>query len=297
MYHAVWTKVMLALMQKLPVSLCEWLCAPSALIFYLLLGQQRRVLLQNINALHPHLDSWSQWFMGMSVFRQFALTYLDRLFHLHFNRAIEWDLPDLALLEQMKAELGGVLIFTAHSGNYDIGAALFADKFERPFHVVRVPERTQELHAIRAAELQEVECSQSHLRVHYNTSADSHLGLELCRLLQQGDVVAVQGDRVVMDVSSFRCTHAGVEFELPRGPLILAEVTRCACYPIFLTRSGSCRYRIHITGPFVERGEKLKQATIADRWLSILHPFVALHTDQWFVFEPLLKRANSCALL
>lgn len=281
---------MLALMPRLPVALCEWLCGPSALMFYLLLGHQRRVLLHNINALHPHLDAWSRWFMGLSVFRQFALTYLDRLFHLHFHRAIDWELPDLALLEQMQAEPGGVLIFTAHSGNYDIGAALFAEKFGRPVHIVRVPERTEELQAIRAAELQEVERTQSQLRVHYNTTADAHLGLELCRLLQQGDVVAVQGDRVLLDVSSLPFQHAGVQFELPRGPLILAEVTRCPCYPIFLTRTGPCRYRIHITGPFIQRGERLDTRGIATRWLDVLHPFIALNTDQWFVFEPLLTR-------
>lgn len=292
MYHAVWTKLMLGLMPCLPVRFCEWLCGPSALVFYLLLAQHRHVLLQNISALHPHLDGWSRWFMGLAVFRQFALTYLDRLFHLHFKRPIEWDLPELTLLEQMQAEQGGVLIFTAHSGNYDVGAALFAEKFGRPVHIVRVPERTEDLQEIRAAELKQVEKSQSQLHVHYNTTADAHLGLELCRLLQQGDVVAVQGDRVVMDVSSLTIEHGGVRFELPRGPLILAEVTRCTCYPIFLTRTGSCRYRIHITEPFVRRGERLDTAVIANRWLNVLHPFVALHTDQWFVFEPLLTRVS-----
>jgi len=292
MHCAMWTRLMLFLMKRLPSGFCEWLCRPAAVLFYGFLSPQRRVVQRNIAALHPHLDAWSRRAMGISLFHQFALTYLDRLRHLHFKTPFSWELPDESLLRQMQGETGGVLVFTAHSGNYDVGAALFAEKFGRPVHIVRVPERTAELQDIREGELRSVEKCQSMLHVHYNTTADAHLGIELCRILQQGEVVAVQGDRVVMDVSSITAVHDDVEFTFPRGPLILAEVTRSPCYPIFLSRTGSCRYRIHVGQPFVKRGEALDAAQLAARWLAVLHPFLLLHTDQWFVFEPVVRRIH-----
>jgi lauroyl/myristoyl acyltransferase len=289
-HQAYWTKLMLFFMARIPVPLAEWVCGPAALVFLCALGPQRRAVLQNLSALLPLLDAWERWFLALSTFRQFALTYLDRLYHLHFQKSFAWDLPDFGLLHRMQTETGGVLLFTAHSGNYDVGAALFAEKFGRLVHIVRVPERNAEMQSIREKEFRSVEHEQSFLRVHYNTAADAHLGLELIRLLQRGDVVAVQGDRVVMDISALDVTHGGVTFHLPRGPLILAEVTRCPCYPIFLSRTGSCRYRLHVGPPFVHRGETLTGAEVAARWLDILHPFLIAHPDQWFVFEALLSR-------
>jgi predicted LPLAT superfamily acyltransferase len=275
---------MLALMRLFPRRLCLALCGPASLLFYMAAQAQRTAILHNLRALSPKLDAWSLWWRGWQVFYHFALVYLDRLYHMHFSQEVTWDLPGLALLEQLKAETCGVLIFTAHSGNYDIGASLFAAKINRPVHIVRVPEPSAELQSIRAAELHQ----DSHLHVHYNTQSDSHLGLQLCRLIQDGQFVAVQGDRVVMDVSPYPRERSGIVFHLPRGPLILAEVTRCPCYPIFLTRSGFMRYRIHVAPPFVVGGEPLQTHQVADRWLDHLLPFISSHFEQWFVFEPLI---------
>ncbi len=279
---------MLWWMRRLPPALCEAICLPASVAFFLAASAQRRAVFSNLDALHPHLDSWTRWCRAASVFHQFALVYMDRLYHLHFAAEIEWELPDASVLRALEAEPCGALLFTAHSGNYDIGATLFAAKFGRPLHIVRVPERSADLQKIRAAELRQIE-RQGHLHVHYNNGADLHLGMELCRLLTAGEVVAVQGDRVVLDVAHTEVIYAGRCFHLPKGPLVLAEVTHCPCYAIFLTRSRRMVYRVHVSSPFVQTGERLKLAQIAERWLAVLHPFVTLHTDQWFVFEPLVK--------
>jgi predicted LPLAT superfamily acyltransferase len=262
------------------------------LIFFLLAGPQRRAVLHNLQALNPRMDAWSLFFGGVEVFHQFALVYLDRLYHMHFRLPVEWDLPDIRLLEEMREEPGGLIIFTAHSGNYDIGASLFASKFGRPVHIVRVPERTPEMQSLREKELQRAEAAVEHLRVHYNSTADAHLGLALCRLLNAGEVVAVQGDRVMLEVSGMSAEHEGVSFYVPRGPLVLAEVTRCPCYPIFLTRSSFLRYRIHVGPAFTQRGEHVPTQELIRRWLGVLHPFLVNHTAEWSVFEPMLNRPN-----
>jgi predicted LPLAT superfamily acyltransferase len=257
---------------------------------YCLAGPQRRAVLDNLKGLRPDFGPLRRWWAGYQVFHQFALTYLDRLWHMHFKREVTWDIPDLKHFEEMRAQPGGVLVFTIHSGNYDIGATLFAQKFGRTLHMVRVPEQTEELQELRAAELKKVEDENPHLRVHYN-EVDSHLGLELCRILMAGEAVAVQGDRVVTGVSPIEMDDEGVTFKIPRGPLVLAEIARVPCYPIFLQRMGTLKYRI-VCGPcFYDGKTKQRADDLGKVWLPIMHRFVHEHWDQWFVFESLVKKS------
>lgn len=294
LHGAFWTRLLLRALRVLPAPLCLLLTRPVVLVIYLLAGPQRRAVLGNLAALRPDFGPWRRWWAGCQVFLQFALTYLDRLWHLHFRREVRWDIPNLEHFEAMRAHPGGLLIFTVHSGNYDLGATLFAQKFNRTLHLVRVPEQTRELQELRAAELRGVEHQNPLLRVHYN-EADSHLGLELCRLLLAGEVVAVQGDRVVNGVSPVAMEHAGVTFLIPRGPLVLAEIARVPAYPIFLQRLGRLHYRIQVGAPFYDGRSKQRADDLGRIWLPILHDFVREHWDQWFVFEPLVSRLPPAA--
>ena len=140
------------------------------------------------------------WWAGYQMFLQFALTYLDRLWHMHFKKAVTWDIPHRERFDAIRALPTGVIIFTIHSGNYDIGASLFAEKFGRKLHTVRAPEQRADMQKLREAELRRTEQANPLLKVHYS-EADNHLGMELCRILRTGEAVAVQGDRVIGKVS------------------------------------------------------------------------------------------------
>jgi KDO2-lipid IV(A) lauroyltransferase len=114
--------------------------------------------------------------------------------------------------------------------------------------------------------------------------------MELCRKLFAGEVVCVQGDRVMGEVAPVEAHIDGVTYRIPRGPLVLAEVTGVPCYPVFLSRKGRLSYRIEIGKPFHCGGRKPKAAEISAAWLPVMHDFLLRHWDQWFVFEPLVTR-------
>lgn len=278
-------------MRIMPVWLCHFFNALVVAVIYGLAGPQRRAVLANLAGLRPDFGPVRRWLGGFQVFHQFALTYLDRLWHMHFHREVEWDIAGMEHFEEMRAHPGGVLVFTIHSGNYDIGASLFAQKFGRKVHMVRAPEQTADLQKLREAELKRAEKENPHLQVHYN-EVDNHLGLELCRILMAGEAVAVQGDRVVTGISPVDMEHEGAVFKIPRGPLVLAEISRVSCYPIFLERLGTLRYRI-ICGPCFYNGKTKVRADDLGRdvWLPILHRHVHEHWDQWFVFEELVRKS------
>jgi predicted LPLAT superfamily acyltransferase len=287
LHGAFWTEQLLRFLRFTPLRLALICAHPITLVIYLLAGAQRRAIQRNLSALRPEFGLLRRWWAGYRVFLEFGLTYLDRLWHMHFQREVTWDIPHKERFDAMRALPSGVLIFTIHSGNYDIGASLFAQKFGRTLHTVRAPEQTEELQALRMAELRRTECENPLLRVHYSV-ADNHLGIELCRILRAGEAVAVQGDRVITSVSPVAMSHAGRTYNLPRGPLVLAEIARVPCHPIFLERIGCLHYRIHVGECFYDGRTKIRADDVGKIWLPIMHDYIQNHWDQWFVFEPLV---------
>ncbi|WP_377165686.1 hypothetical protein [Prosthecobacter fluviatilis] len=287
LHDACWTRVILFFMRWLPAPVFTVMAYPFTAIGYLLAVTPREALRANLGALLP--GRGSSCLAGFQVFIQFALTYLDRLWYLHFRREIDWEIIGREDFEALQKHADGALIFTVHSGNYDIGASLFARKFSRPIHTVRMPEASDSLKKLRSEELKEEERREPNLHIHYNEPG-GHLGMELCRRLLAGEVVCVQGDRVIGDVAPTQASIDGVTYRIPRGPLILAEVTGVPCYPVFLTRRGRLSYRIEIGKPFFEGGRKPKADEISAAWLKVMHGFLLKHWDQWFVFEPLVTR-------
>jgi lauroyl/myristoyl acyltransferase len=282
---------MVFILQRFPTSLCVFLTSPVTFIFYLFARVQGRAVRANLRALFPERGALRCWLGAYQVFRQFSLTYVDRLLYRHCRREVEWDVQGMEFFEQMKNEAGGVLVFTVHSGNYDIGSSLLAEKLGRPLHTVRVPERSQSLAELRAAELHAASKRQPLLRFHYNTPG-RHLGIDLRRLLLAGEIVGVQGDRVVMDVSPLVVVHEGVSYTIPLGPLLLAETARVPCYPVLLTRFGVCRYRIEVSQPFFSGQHEMSRQEIAALWIPLMADFLRRHWDQWFVFEPIINRVR-----
>ena len=289
LHGALPTRCLLFWLGVLPMWLCTSLAKPIAFVIYCLATPQRRAICGNLEALHPEDGPFITWWNGFRVFHQFGLTYLDRLWHLHFHREVDWELSGEENMRALQNEPGGVLVFTVHAGNYDMGSALFATKLGRDLHTVRTPEQTASLRELRGKELSDQEQRNPHLHVHYN-ECGNHLGLELCKLLQAGHIVAIQGDRVVMDVSPTHIAIEDLDFRLPRGPLVLAEMNRVPCYSVFLNRKGVLSYRAEIGPAFRLSGEKVALEEIGERWLVTMYAFLRQHWDQWFVFEHLVTR-------
>jgi phosphatidylinositol dimannoside acyltransferase len=116
--------------------------------------------------------------------------------------------------------------------------------------------------------------------------------MELARVLASGEIVAIQGDRVIFDVSPMNVeVEPGLCMRLPKGPLYLARATGAPCFPLFITRDGWRRYRVTVHHPLDlpprQRGDDEEVAKI---WAAAVFATARLHWNQWFVFEPLLTR-------
>jgi len=174
----------------------------------------------------------------------------------------------------------GVLLATAHLGNWYLGGMLLAG-LDHPIHVVLKPDRFPVVERFR---------SEMHRRwgVREIAVGDSFLsGVAVVQALARGETLGIQCDR------DFNNTGIAVDFFgrpafFPRGPFTAAMVTDAAMLPSFILREGS-RYRIVIEDVLtIDRGgnhEADLRANV-ERFVRILERYVRRYPTQWYCFYP-----------
>jgi len=175
----------------------------------------------------------------------------------------------------------GVLLLTAHLGNWEVGGFMLAE-VRQPIHVVLVPDMFSGVERVRRrlharAGVTEIPVDRTILPT-----------LSVLRALQRNAIVAMQGDRD-FDNTGIAVPFFGREAYFPRGPLRVAAATGAAVLPAFIVRVPDGRYRAIIEEPLpVERGGPRDAAlrTNLERYVAVLERYVRLYPDQWYCFYP-----------
>jgi len=263
-------------------------------IVVILAGPLRRAVRKNLSVIWEDMG-WAEGNFGaFRVFVNFGWTYIDGMRTRLGQKVVSWEIDGLETFEELRRTQGAAIILTTHTGNYDLAAALFSPKFGRDLHTVRAAEKSPFLQEIRRKELEADSARYEHFKVHYNSS-DSLLGIELARLLSEGELVAIQSDRVISEVVAIEVpVGRGASIRLPKGPMTLATISRCPCYPLHVVRVRHRHYRI-IFPPVLrvsplEEAARLREPDYARAWAASLMPFLEKHGLQWFVFEEAFTR-------
>ncbi|HUF62678.1 MAG TPA: lysophospholipid acyltransferase family protein [Verrucomicrobiales bacterium] len=264
------------------------------LFFFGLCRDQRRAVQSNLAMLRPGRSRAALLGDALAVFWNFAWAMIDTARHRVVPGEIEWEIEGSEHFETLRKERRGAIILTAHMGSYDLAGTFFAERFGRLVHAVRAPERNPELQVLRERELNRQ--PESSYGVHFNTPG-SMLGLTLAQALGRGEIVAIQADRMLFDIAGLEVDWRGLRLKLPRGPFVLARAAGCPMFPLFVIRTGRYAYRIRVEAPLecgfpsgAERDGGIRDC--AGLWMERLGAVIERHRKQWFVFEPLLQRAE-----
>jgi lauroyl/myristoyl acyltransferase len=283
LYGDIPTLVMRACMRLIPSSLDNFFLGPVVLMVYLLAGNQRRVVMKNLHAMHEDWAYTERWVAGYRVFWNFSRTYVDTLRCRHSGKNISWQVEGSELLAELAQEQRGILIVTAHMGNYDLAAQYFTKKLARTMHVVRAPERTEQMQSMRTR------YQDDQVKTHFNMN-DASLGPRLARLLMDGELVAVQADRVVGDVSPMQVeVEPRLMMQIPRGPWVLSCLKGVACLQTTVTRMGYYEYRISMK--LMPPSDALERIQAQQLWGATIMKTVRKNWSQWYVFEPIFTRS------
>ena len=293
--------------QAWAVSNCPFFLEPVflagySLIFFLVAAPPRHAVMANLAVLFPNSTRLENALRAYRIFFSFASSATDAVRARQLAKAsesksgadsassVDWEVIGVRHFEKIADSDSGAIVLTAHMGNYDVAAPVFSEKFRRRLNAVRSPEKTEQQQDYRRREL-EGQQSESY-SVRYN-SPESVLGLELTQALSRGEIVAIQGDRILFEVSAldtvFDEDHT---MAIPKGPFVLALTTRTLIHPLFILRLGRRRYRVLVRPPIEcsagARGAKARDAAIrsaAAEWMQELAPLMREHWHQWYVFE------------
>ncbi len=182
---------------------------------------------------------------------------------------------------EARAKGKGVLLLTAHLGNWEVGGLMLA-AVRQPIHVVLVPDIYPAVE--RARRRLHERAGVTEIRV------DRSFGptLAVLRTLASNGIVAMQGDR------DFDNTGVEIEFFgrgafFPRGPLRIAMATEATVLPAFIVRVADGRYRAILEEPLsIDRGGD-REASLRrnlERYVAILERYVRQYPEQWYCFYP-----------
>lgn len=259
------------------------------LFFFFFAAPARRAVVANLAVVLPGSSRAMNYLRAFSTLYNFAWTIAEAAIHKLIKEEFSYEINGTEWLEQLGAARGAIVL-TAHMGSYDLGAALFAEKFQREIRIVRAPEPDQLSAQHLSASLEQA--AEGAVKVNYNT-AGALLSFDLLNALRAGEIVSIQGDRVEGEMGQVTARLFGHEVQLPNGPFVLALVAQVPIYPLFIARFGCRRYAIVVHEPIRLENTGDRERNIAKgvgQWCAILEETVADRWDQWFAFTPIFAR-------
>ena len=265
-----------------PVLLIFW-----TFFFFFFAAPARRAIVANLAIILPGSSRAINHLRAFRTLSNFAWTISEAAIYKLNREEFAYQITGAQWLDQLAAAQGAIVL-TAHMGNYDLGAALFAQKCNREIRMVRAPEPDRHTAEHLSSSLEKT--GEGAVKVDYNT-AGALLSFDLLNAIRRGEIVSIQGDRAEGDVGQIDGELFGTKVRLPNGPFVLALAARVPIYPLFIARSGCRSYEIIVREPIVVvRSGRAREDDIAEavaKWCAVLEVLLTERWDQWFAFTPL----------
>jgi Kdo2-lipid IVA lauroyltransferase/acyltransferase len=232
-----------AIMPRLPRFLHPPVASVTALIFFLILKRERRAVTGNLRRVSGKRGPSLQW----KVYRVFY-SFCDLMVSYCFvPQATHSQLLDMlvdsedggAKINQCLAAGNGLIVWTAHVGNWEFASRLLA-MYGR-VNVARVVEDNP-----AEITLRNLMASERIKTVDLKRGVPATL--DLLEALRRNEIVAIQGDRVYQR-RTFEVPFFCQPTSFPLGPFLLSQVSGAPVLPAFMIRRGWLRYHALIGDP------------------------------------------------
>jgi KDO2-lipid IV(A) lauroyltransferase len=244
-----------------------------------ILGNTARVL--GLRADHPEVERVSR-----DMVRQHARAWVD--FFWYGQRPVEEALAQFASLEGPEhldaamAEGRGVILLTAHAGNYELGGLLLRAR-NLKVHTVYKPDRFAAVERLR----EQLRAQGGVVGIPVDGVGFSTL--PLVKLLREGRLVGMQGDRD-FSLNGVPMPFFGREVPFPRGPWELAAMTGAPIVTSFFYADEHRRFHARFGEPIRvqgARGTRLAAIEAGMRaYVADLEALIRRHPSQWYCFYP-----------
>ena len=275
------------IIRSLPAPLLDVVAVVFALIFFVVLRKIRAAIASNLEAVLGPCGWWERQRRIYRTIWSFGWCLNERLERLTTDRPFQIEVEAIEIWNEVAPPGRGVVLVTAHLGNYDVGSMVPAQTHDRRVHLVREPEANAQAQAFHEEVL--AGFTQTRFSMHFQ-SDDPLQGMELLDALRRGEIVAMQGDRPRQGARSIDTTLFGRPFPLPAGPAALARVADVPLLPVFVLREGRRRYRVVFRPPIRTPRTKDRAADLAAAMRQVAAEVewaIRRAPHQWFCFKRL----------
>jgi KDO2-lipid IV(A) lauroyltransferase len=269
-------------MTRLPKFVHPPIALVTALIFFLLLKNERRALVSNLRRVCGGSGArlLLKAYRVFYSFCDFVVSYcfVPRASHARLLSMLRD--PDCGAdkIDACLAKGKGLIVWTAHLGNWEFASRLL-EMHGRPVNIARVVERGNP-----AEQMLREMMSNERLRV--VDLNDPLASIRLFSALRGNEIVAMQGDRKYHGFSA-DLPFFGETAGFPLGPFLVSYVSGAPILPGVVVREGWLRYRAIV-------GEPIELAHTGDRdadlraglqkAVEFLQTTLRVYHDQWLNF-------------
>jgi len=274
----------------LPTRLCHWLGKLVALIVYVFSRKDRKGLAFNLSLAlgRPPADpsirktirqifkNYGHYMIDFFLMPQLPPHKLTRFF-------AEFKGEDI--LQRALAKGKGVILLTAHLGNWEFGS-IFLRFRDYPLNVVALAHNTYLTNAL----VNSLRRNQAVKVIEVDRSSFS--GIEILRCLRNNEIVAMIGDRDFFG-SGRHIEFFGKKVSFPVGPVVVAMKSGAALIPAFVLRQSDGRYFgvLEEAVPFLMEGDR---DDVIERNLGktarVFERYIRSYPEQWYCPYPITGR-------
>jgi lauroyl/myristoyl acyltransferase len=247
---------------------------------YIFADKDRRAVKENLSAIFPDKTPREIRRIRRRMFRNFAKYLVDFFRHSKIDREYVSryiTIENLQHFDEALARGKGVIVLTAHLGNWELGGAVVGLLGYEPW-VVALPHKSKKVNEFFNAQRE------------FAGTKVIPLGraVRSClNLLKENKMIALAGDR------DFTERGAVVDFFgkptiLPEGPAALSLKTGASIVAGFMVRNPDDTFTLHVEKPLIYTGSGNNRRDIPallDCCKAIIERYIREYPDQWFMFR------------
>ena len=264
----------------LPLKLAYFLAAFFSQGYYFFAFGDRRSVKANLEVIFPEKSNRQLRKISRMVFRNFAKYLVDffrfeKLNRKYIDKNIK--LENLRYFDEALAEGKGIVVLTAHLGNWELGGVVLA-QLGYPFWAVALPHENKKVNDFFDAQR-----NKKGVKVIAIGKAIRSCITEI----RKNHMVALAGDRDFTE-KGIRIDFFGRLTHFPEGPAALSLLTGASIVPGFMLRNPDDSFTLRIEKPieFSPTGDKAKDlADLIGVYKNIFEDYIRKYPQQWYVFR------------
>jgi lauroyl/myristoyl acyltransferase len=266
----------------LPVQLTYALSQGIASLSYVLYKTAAHSVKENLRLVFPETSDEELSKLASRLFRNYSKYLVDygRFTSLSkdavLDKIVFFDGKEhLERALQMKK---GLILLTAHLGNWELGGIFFGS-YGIKTNVVTIQDKDTGIDDAR-------KCYRERHNVSTITIGNSPFSsIELVNALRNQEIVAMLIDRYSDSLDGDAVPFFGRNTTFPRGPFILSRFTEAPIIVAFVVKDGD-KYKGIIEEPFVVSDEKAEFDALREV-VKLLEKYIRQYPDQWYNFAPI----------